>query len=93
MTKGGASAAYLDAPYFTTSLIHSSEMVNTESSFQSTSQTGKATRASRGLVWRILKWTLLALVLVFVGKRAVDLWNNNALQQLQIDVVWLIPAA
>ena len=68
-------------------------MVNTESSFQSTSQTGKAATASRGWVWRILKWTLLALVLIFVGQRAFDLWNTNALQQLQIEVVWLIPAA
>ena len=67
--------------------------MNAESSLQSTSQTGKATGSLRGWFWRVLKWTLLALVLVFVGKRALDLWNANALQQLQIDVVWLIPAA
>jgi len=66
--------------------------VNTESSLQSTSETGKATASSRGLVWRTLRWTLFALVIVFVGKQGYELWNDDKLQQIEINFVWLVPA-
>ncbi|MCH7688579.1 MAG: flippase-like domain-containing protein [Planctomycetes bacterium] len=66
--------------------------MNTESSFQSTPETGKATASSRGWVWRTLKWTLFVLVIVFVGKQGYELWNEDKLQHIEINFFWLVPA-
>lgn len=46
----------------------------------------------RGL-WPILKWTLFAVVIVFVGRRAGEIWNRGELEHVDINVVWLLPAA
>jgi len=51
------------------------------------------TAVSGRLIWPILKWSLCIAVLLFVGKRAYELWNQDELQQLDIHVGWLIVAA
>ncbi len=43
--------------------------------------------------WPVLKWSLFVVMLVFVGKRAVALWQANPAIDLHVDVRWLIPAA
>lgn len=43
--------------------------------------------------WPVLKWSLFVVMLVFVGKRAVALWQSNPAIDLHVDVRWLVPAA
>lgn len=43
--------------------------------------------------WPILKLTLFAVMMYFIGQRAVALWQSNPAIALHIDVRWLIPAA
>ena len=50
-----------------------------------------ATRWRR--IWPYLKWGLFIVVLLFVGKRAIDLWRNSPKIDLRVDVRWLVPAA
>jgi glycosyltransferase 2 family protein len=44
-------------------------------------------------VWPFLKWGLFAVVMVFVGRRALQLWRDSPPTELHIDIRWLIPAA
>jgi uncharacterized membrane protein YbhN (UPF0104 family) len=67
-------------------------MVNTKSSFPYPARASKAAALSRRLVWRILKWTLFVLVIVFVGKQGYELWNEDNLQHIEINFIWLVPA-
>lgn len=51
-------------------------------------------RASRRLrVWPFLKWGLFVFVMVFVGRRAFELWRNSPQTELHVHVRWLVPAA
>lgn len=43
--------------------------------------------------WPAIKWTLFAVLMYFVGKRAIALWNDSPPIQLHVEVGWLIPAA
>jgi len=40
----------------------------------------------------VLKWALCLAVIVFVGKRAAALWNQEALKQAEFHLVWLLAA-
>ena len=44
-------------------------------------------------VWPFLKWGLFAVVIVCVGRRAIQLWQDSPQTELHVDVRWLIPAA
>lgn len=44
-------------------------------------------------VWPFLKWGLFVVVIVFVGRRAIQLWRDSPQTELHVDVRWLIPAA
>jgi uncharacterized membrane protein YbhN (UPF0104 family) len=44
-------------------------------------------------VWRVVKWGLCAVVLVFVGRRAVQLWDPAAMAGLEIRPLWVAAAA
>ena len=54
--------------------------------------TEQAQPSQRKWLWRILKWGLCGVVLVFVGLRAADLWNKDELAGLNISAGWLVPA-
>jgi glycosyltransferase 2 family protein len=43
--------------------------------------------------WPLVKWSLFAVVLFFVGQRAVALWRSSPPTELHVDVTWLIPAS
>ena len=43
--------------------------------------------------WPLIKWGLFLVVMYFVGKRAVVLWQNNAQAKVNVDLRWLVPAA
>jgi len=43
--------------------------------------------------WPLIKWTLFALMLFFVGKRAVSLWQSSPEIKLHVNAWWLLPAA
>ncbi|MEK6256978.1 MAG: lysylphosphatidylglycerol synthase domain-containing protein [Planctomycetota bacterium] len=47
----------------------------------------------RRRVWPFLKWGLFAIVMVFIGRRALQLWRDSPQTELHVDVRWLIPAA
>ncbi|MBC8116672.1 MAG: hypothetical protein H7062_19940, partial [Candidatus Saccharimonas sp.] len=47
----------------------------------------------RRRVWPFLKWGLFAIVMVFIGRRALQLWRDSPQTELHIDIRWLIPAA
>jgi uncharacterized membrane protein YbhN (UPF0104 family) len=49
--------------------------------------------ARRLRLWPFLKWGLFAVVIVFVGRRAIQLWQDSPQTELHVDVRWLIPAA
>ena len=36
-----------------------------------------ATDSSRAWTWRLVRWSLLAIVLVVVGERASELWEDG----------------
>ena len=44
-------------------------------------------------IWPFLKWGLFAVVIVFVGRQAIQLWRDSPQTELHVDVRWLIPAA
>ena len=44
-------------------------------------------------VWPLLKWVLFVGVMVFVSRRALQLWRDSPQTELHVSVVWLIPAA
>jgi len=46
----------------------------------------------RGRLWTVLKWALCLAVIVFVGKRAAALWNQEALRQAEFHLAWLLAA-
>ena len=46
----------------------------------------------RRRIWPFLKWGLFAVVIVFVGRRALQLWQDSPRTELHVDVWWLIPA-
>ena len=50
-----------------------------------------ATRWRR--IWPYLKWGLFIVVMLFVGRRAIDLWRNSPKTDLRVDARWLVPAA
>lgn len=54
---------------------------------------GHPQRTVRRRLWPILKWGLCAVVLVFVGRRAADLWDRDELESLSVSLPWLFPAA
>ena len=43
--------------------------------------------------WPVVKWTLFAVMLYFVGQRANALWRDSPPIKLHVNVWWLIPAA
>ena len=43
--------------------------------------------------WPLAKWTMFALMLYFVGQRAVALWQSSPAIELHVDLRWLIPSA
>lgn len=43
--------------------------------------------------WPVIKWSLFVVMIVFVGKRAIALWQANPSIDLHVDIRWLIPAA
>jgi len=54
--------------------------------------TQQTAASSRRRLWLLLKWTLFALVIVFVGIQGYELWNKDELQQIEINFSWLVPA-
>jgi hypothetical protein len=46
-------------------------------------------RSSKRWVWTIIKWTLCAIVLVFVGRRAVALWRESDQTDVHVQYGWL----
>lgn len=45
-------------------------------------------------LWRLLKWSLCAVVIVFVGRRAYNLWNqgHDQLESVSVQWRWLVLA-
>jgi glycosyltransferase 2 family protein len=43
--------------------------------------------------WPVMKYMLFAVVLVFIGLRAAQLWQLAPPKSIQVNVLWLIPAA
>ncbi len=56
------------------------------------SDAGRSSSTSRGRAWKILKWSMVALVLAFVAKRGQELWNQDAIAKLDVDFGWLVLA-
>ena len=50
------------------------------------------TESQHGWFWPILKWSLFAAVVVFIGRRAWQLWNTEELGQVQLNGFWLVLA-
>ena len=51
-----------------------------------------AIRNSQHRVWKLLKWSLFAVTLIFVGRQAWELWNKEEIRETslaQIHVGWL----
>lgn len=40
----------------------------------------------------VIKWTAFAVVMVFIGRRAVELWRDAPAGAFQIEWAWLVPA-
>lgn len=43
--------------------------------------------------WPVAKWSLFLILLYFVGRRAISLWNSSPPAELRMDPRWLVPAA
>lgn len=52
----------------------------------------KATRTPRRW-WPVVKWSLFALIMAFVVRRAVLEWQASPRIEIKIDARWLVPAA
>jgi hypothetical protein len=48
---------------------------------------------SRLTVGRVIKWLLFLLVFGFVGQKASELWQADDLSSIDVELVWLLPAA
>jgi glycosyltransferase 2 family protein len=44
-------------------------------------------------LWPYLKWGLFMVLMVFVGRRALDLWRDSPQMNLHVDARWLVPAS
>lgn len=49
--------------------------------------------AARRWTWPIVKWSLFAVILVFVARQARVLWNQEGVQQVEVAPGWLVLAA
>ncbi len=47
-------------------------------------------RKLKNKIWPVFKWILCLLVILFVGKRALDLWKSSPDQVLTIHYHWLV---
>lgn len=54
------------------------------------SQQAKLPVATR--YWPLIKLAILAVVLVFIAQRAIQLWKSTPPQSISVSVIWLIPA-
>ncbi len=46
----------------------------------------------RSMMWQVLKWALCIVVVVFVARRALELWQQDDVTQFDIKPAWLILA-
>ena len=50
----------------------------------------KSSAAAR--FWPVLKWISVGIVMIFVGRRAIELWKSAPRESVSINGLWLIPA-
>ena len=48
--------------------------------------------SQRRRIWPVLKWVLFAVVLIFIGRRAQQIWQAAPTDGVRIKFLWFIPA-
>lgn len=44
-------------------------------------------------LWAVLKWLLFLTVMLFISRRAYEVWKSAPAESVNVHIVWLVPAA
>lgn len=68
-------------------------MEPTSATIMDESSAARGVSRGRFRLWPMLKWVLFLTLMVFLGRRALQLWRDAPQTDLHVNVLWLVPAA